>query len=148
MKLLVNSLLMSSMLVAGCYAEDQAQPQYAGGAEEDDNGDLVEISPGVEVVADYDEPIFFSDGFYWANRGGVWYSSGWYRGGWTRADRVPEHVRGISNPERFAHYRPAGYAPHAPVHGGTVSHAQYHASHPVGGSVHVRAAVRGGGHHR
>lgn len=128
----------------GCFADEPA-PQYAGG-EEDDNGDLVEVSPGVEVVADYDEPVFFADDAYWVNRGGIWYTSGWYRGGWVRSERVPDRIVHIEHPESFRHYRPAGFVTHAQVRGQT--HAQFHASHPSGG-VRVRAAVHvGGGRHR
>ena len=145
--LLVRSLLACSLFAAvGCYAEGPA-PVYAG--EDDGSADLVEVSPGVEVIADYDEPIFFADDFYWVNRGGLWYSSTWYGGGWGRADHVPEHVSGIAHPETYAHYRPAGYARHEPIHGGYASHAQYHATHAPAGGAHVRAAVHsGGGHHR
>ena len=144
-------ILISSMLAAGlftaasCYAEGPA-PQYAA---EDDNGDdLVEVSPGVEVIADYDEPIFFADDYYWVNRGGIWYSSPWYRGGWVRAERPPTAIVSIRNPQAYVHYRPAGYARHARVSGGYTSHAQYHASHPAAGGVRVRAAVHGGRRHR
>jgi hypothetical protein len=125
----------------GCYAEEPA-PQYAG---DDAGADLVEVSPGVEVIADYDEPIFFADDYYWVYRGGVWYSSTWYGGGWVRAEHVPGHILGISRPEAYVHYRPAGWAPHEHIRG-YENHAQYHASHPVAGGVRVRAAVRGGRH--
>ena len=43
-----------------------------------DNGygpDLVYAAPGVQVIADYDEPVFFSDGLYWRYSGGYWYRS-------------------------------------------------------------------------
>lgn len=66
---------------------------------------LVEVSPGVQVIADYDEPIFFSDGLYWRSYGGVWYSSRVYNGGWAVNYNAPYAVRGISNPGMYAHYR-------------------------------------------
>lgn len=142
--LLVCTIFAAAIAHAGgCYTDDGA-PQYA---EDDGGGDLVEVSPGVEVVADYDEPVFFADDYYWVNRGGIWYSSGWYGGGWVRAGRVPEHIRGIEHPEVYRHYRPAGYVAHERVRGGYTTHAQYHAAHPSG-SVHVRAAVHSGGHRR
>jgi hypothetical protein len=145
--IVLRSLLVSAMFTIGCYSDDPA-PQYAGG--DDGNGDLVEVSPGVEVLADYDEPIFFADDFYWVNRGGIWYSSTWYGGGWGRAGNVPAHISGIAHPEGYAHYRPAGWVAHEQVHGGYAAHAQYHAAHATSGGVHVRAAVHGGGggHHR
>ncbi|HEY1550730.1 MAG TPA: hypothetical protein VGG28_23030 [Kofleriaceae bacterium] len=154
--LLFASALMLATGAIGCYDDDQQpQPQYAGqgapGGDADDGGaDLVEVSPGVEVIADYDEPIFFADDLYWVNRGGFWYSSTWYGGGWGRNYNPPGHILGISRPDMYRHYRPAGYVAHEHVRGGYAAHAQYHASHPVGGGgVHVRAAVHGGGgHHR
>jgi hypothetical protein len=151
--ILVRSMLVTTLVaagggvLAGCYA-DEPQPQY-GSESEEDNGDLVEVSPGVEVVADYDEPVFYSDDAYWVNRGGIWYTSGWYRGGWVRAGRVPDRVGHIEHPEAYRHYRPAGFVAHEQVHGGYTNHAAYHTSHPAAGGVRVRAAVHaGGGHHR
>jgi hypothetical protein len=136
-------MLFSAVLTAvGCYAEEPG-PQYAG--DDDGSGDLVEVSPGVEVIADYNEPIFFADDFYWVNRGGFWYQSGWYGGGWARAGNVPARISGISHPEAYAHYRPAGYVAHGQIRGGYANHVQYHAAHSASGGVHVRAAVHGGG---
>lgn len=78
-----------------------------------DNGygpDLVYAAPGVQVIADYDEPVFFSDGLYWRFGGGYWYSSRYYNRGWVSA-RPPAAVLGIQRPQMYAHYRPAGWAP-------------------------------------
>jgi len=148
MKQLVTAMLVASTWVAvpACYSEEP-DAQYPG-EPDDGSADLVEVSPGVEVIADYDEPIFFVDDFYWVYRGGFWWRSGWYGGGWARAEVVPERVRGIAHPESFAHYRPAGWARHEPVRGGYTSHAQYHATHAAPANMHVRAAVHAGGRHR
>ena len=70
--------------------------------------DLVYVAPGVQVIADYDEPIFFADSFYWRYDGSTWYRSSQYRGGWVHAS-PPEHVRGIERPGQYAHYRPHGW---------------------------------------
>ncbi len=44
--------------------------------------DLVEVSPGIQVIADYDQPIFFlGRRLYWRNDGGIWYSSRVHTGG-------------------------------------------------------------------
>jgi hypothetical protein len=78
-----------------------------------DNGygpDLVYAAPGVQVVADYDEPIFFSSGVYWRYSGGYWYRSPYYNRGWVSA-RPPGAVLSINHPQGYAHYRPAGWAP-------------------------------------
>jgi hypothetical protein len=70
--------------------------------------DLVYVSPGVQVIADYNEPIFYSDGFYWRYYGGVWYRSSYYTGGWVYA-RPPVAVLRIDRPHAYVHYRPAGW---------------------------------------
>jgi hypothetical protein len=151
MKALHNTLLASAVVFGfgfgfgafGCYTEEP-EPQYYAGVE-DGGTDLVEVSPGVEVIVDYDEPIFFVDNFYWVYRGGYWYQSTWYGGGWVRGRNVPVTVTGISHPEQYTHYRPAGWAVHEHVQGGYHEHEQYHASHPSSG-YKARAAVHGGHH--
>lgn len=78
-----------------------------------DNGygpDLVYAGPGVQVIADYNEPVFFSDGLYWRYSGGYWYRSSYYNRGWISA-RPPTAVLSINHPQGYAHYRPAGWAP-------------------------------------
>ncbi len=81
--------------------------------------DLVTVSPGVQVIADYDEPIFYSDGFYWRFYGGGWYRSSYYTGGWVYA-RPPVAVLRIDWPHAYVHYRPMGWRGHprtaAPVY--------------------------------
>ena len=34
---------------------------------------LVEVSPGVQVVPEYGEEVFFVDGWYWCRAGGAWF---------------------------------------------------------------------------
>lgn len=75
-----------------------------------DTPDLVYVGPGVQVIADYDEPIFFADGFYWYYYGTSWYRSSYYTGGWVAAS--PPSVFVSINPQRYRHYRPANYVSH------------------------------------
>ena len=78
--------------------------------------DLVTVSPGVQVIADYDEPIFYSDGFYWRFYDGVWYRSSYYTGGWAFVDAPPVAIVQIGRPDVYRHYLPAGdFARHRPV---------------------------------
>jgi hypothetical protein len=70
--------------------------------------DLVTVSPGVQVIADYDEPIFYSDGYYWRQYGGGWYRSSYYTGGWVYA-RPPVAVMHIDRPYAYVRYHPAGW---------------------------------------
>jgi hypothetical protein len=52
---------------------------------------LVVIQPGVSVVQDFDEEVFFTGGYYWAQRDGNWYRARDHRGTWSyvRQGRVP-----------------------------------------------------------
>jgi hypothetical protein len=102
--------------------------------------DLVEAAPGVQVVADYDAPVFFNSGMYWRNNNGRWYSSSEYTGGWTYSAAPPSVIVHIDRPERFAHYKPSGYvvhrrpAPQREWH--PEAHAEVHVV-PPHGEVHV-----------
>jgi hypothetical protein len=52
---------------------------------------LVVVSPGVQVVPDYEHEVFFVGGLYFARIGTVWYQSPDFRGGWivAPAPKVP-----------------------------------------------------------
>jgi len=106
--LLTAALVVGASAFAGCYVEDPA-PVYAGGGYAAAGPQLAYVSPGVQVVADYDYPVFYSDGLYWRSYGGYWYSSRWYDRGWGINYRVPVGVRGISRPYAYSHYRGGGY---------------------------------------
>ncbi len=73
-----------------------------------DTPDMVVVSPGVHVIADYDEPIFYSNGYYWWNTQGTWWRSSYYTSGWVEA-RPPTAIVSIGSPYRYRHYRPRGY---------------------------------------
>jgi hypothetical protein len=100
-KLILATLLTSTLAAVGCAA-------HVGYTEPYSNVDLVYAAPGVQVIADYDEPIFYSDGYYWRQSGGGWYRSTYYTGGWVWATPPVAVVR-IDRPHRFVHYRPSGY---------------------------------------
>lgn len=71
--------------------------------------DLVAVSPGVSVVADYPEPVFYSNNYYWRyDNYGRWYRSPYYDRGWIDA-RPPRAVLSIQRPYSYRHYRPSGY---------------------------------------
>jgi hypothetical protein len=42
----------------------------------------VVVQPGVQVVEDLDEEVFFSGGWNWARRGDLWYRARDYRARW------------------------------------------------------------------
>src|SRR4051812_9403194 len=63
---------------------------------------LVVVQPGVQVVEDYDEEVFFTDGWYWLHRDDRWYHTRDYRGGW--AVVAPPYV-----PARLVRLPPGHY---------------------------------------
>jgi hypothetical protein len=74
--------------------------------------DMAYVSPGVRVIADYDEPIFFSNGYYWYNADGYWYRSSTYTGGWAYVSSPPTAILRIERPYAYVHYRPHNYVVH------------------------------------
>jgi len=113
---------------------------------------LVYVSPGVMVVQDYDEEIFFTGGWYWCSRGGVWFRTRDYRGGWIAAP--PRYV-----PARLVHIPPGHYrnfhgGPGHPVYRGAPGHVARAYGRPGpargpmmarGGGAHVAGPPHGGG---
>ncbi len=51
---------------------------------------LVVVSPGIQVVPDYGEEVFFVDGWYWLRSDAIWYRTRDHRGGWVVVQ--PRHV--------------------------------------------------------
>ena len=96
-----TSLLRSILFVAlvgGCaggltYTSDVTVPE------------LIAIRPGVQVIANLDEPIFYTGNYYWRNQGGSWYRSTSHRRGWARVQVVPVEIRSIDRPAAYIHYR-------------------------------------------
>jgi hypothetical protein len=107
-------LFAASAALGGCYASGDVgyRATYSSGYSGDayvGSPDLVTVSPGVQVVADYDEPVFYTDGFYWRYYNNGWYRSNNYATGWSYYDRPPVAVLRIDRPYAYAHYRPQGY---------------------------------------
>ncbi len=71
--------------------------------------EMVVISPGVQVIADYNEPIFYNENYYWRNDGGVWYRSHTHTGGWVRYN-APRAILSIERPSAYVHYRASARA--------------------------------------
>jgi hypothetical protein len=90
------------MLLSGCVVRAHGHARVGYVAPE-----LVYVSPGVQVVADYHEPVFYSEGFYWRYYGGVWYRSSYHSYGWVRVHAAPTYVVRIGhhNHHRYVRYR-------------------------------------------
>jgi len=103
--MLRHVLFIASIALGACYSEARVGARVDYSAPE-----LVYVSPGVQVIADYDYPVFYSSGVYWRYDGGVWYRSRTYRSGWVVTRDVPVAVRRIDRPSRYVHVRGHGKA--------------------------------------
>lgn len=106
MKILARFLLLAVLSIP-CLSRAQAQLEI--------NVDLpvvlpplVTIEPGIRVVQDFDEEIFFVDGYYWYRRDGYWYRTHNHRDRWIYVERnhvPPGLVR--TPPGHYKHWRKA-----------------------------------------
>lgn len=69
---------------------------------------LVVVSPGVQVVPEVDEEVFFTDGYYWVRRDAMWYRSRVHTGGWVvvPARVVPARLVKVP-PGQYKRWKPA-----------------------------------------
>jgi hypothetical protein len=123
MRLHLAAGLLAIAAAGGCYASTGYSAAYVGPAPvytttatvtvDTYQPDLVDVGGGVRVIADYDEPIFYTDNYYWRFYGGTWYRSSVYNSGWVVYNDVPYSVRRIDRPHAYVRYRPSGYVPRA-----------------------------------
>jgi len=99
-------LLLAGLLLAPGLASAQASVQFSVNLPVV-LPPMVVVQPGVRVVPDAEEEVFFVDNYYWVRHDGGWYRSRNHRGGWVYvAPRaVPAGIVGIP-PGRYRHYRP------------------------------------------
>lgn len=90
--------------LAGCGATGEVE--YAGSVRVT-SPELITVSPGVQVVADAEEPLFYSHNNYWLYRDGYWFRSDNYRNGFARVDfvYVPGELRVIDRPQLYVQYK-------------------------------------------
>lgn len=69
---------------------------------------MVVVAPGVRVVEDYDEEVFFQGGWYWYRDGGNWYRSHDHHGNWVGVPgpRVPPRLMQLP-PGHYRHFKGA-----------------------------------------
>ena len=102
----------------------------------------VYISPEVQVIENFDYPVFFYGGLYYRNEGGVWYSSSWHDRGWGVTYSAPTYITRIDRPTAYVHYhadvnarvgQPGYRAPTRPVINRPAQPPRYveHPGHPV-----------------
>lgn len=136
----MKRLLLLAILVVvggGCYSEEPAVGVSYGYGYGYAAPQMEYVGPGVQVISDYDYPVFYSDGFYWRWDGGIWYRSGFYNRGWGVAYNVPIGIRGIARPEAYVHY-------HGGVYGGYRGGYSGYRGGPAYRAGEVRGGYRGG----
>jgi hypothetical protein len=73
---------------------------------------LVVVQPGVQVVEDYEEEVFFVDGWYWCRREGHWFRTKNHRGGWVVVNAgVPGSLVALP-PGQFRKWKRAAHQHH------------------------------------
>lgn len=110
-------LITAAAAMAGCAGTVHSRGTVVATSDPYYEPDLVYVSPGVSVIADYHEPVFYSDNFYWRYYGGHWYRSPHYNRGWTYYSRPPTTISRIQRPYSYRNYRPHGYTVRRTVDG-------------------------------
>jgi hypothetical protein len=110
MKKILLPLVTALGFTAGCYTQGdvgmRASYSSGGGYYASGGPQLYYYSPGVSVVAYSDDPVFYSDNYYYRYYDGVWYQSPYYNSGWSVAYNVPYGVRSIDRPHTYARFQP------------------------------------------
>lgn len=65
---------------------------------------LVVVEPGIQVVPDYPEEVFFVDGWYWVRRDSRWFHARDYRAGWVYVAAPPPGLVRIP-PGHYRHWK-------------------------------------------
>jgi len=99
---------------------------------------LAYVAPGVEVVADWDEPVFFADGFYWYLDGDIWYRSARLGGERVVVHDVPRAVARIHAPATYAHFHARTGVAARPI----PEHRTYHAARMAPARMPAQSAGR------
>jgi hypothetical protein len=108
--LLVGGVLAASLAAAGCYGTTEVR-----GVAYTSTPSLEYVAPGVDVVADSDYPVFYSNNYYYRYDNGVWLASRYHNRGWVRAEVVPQAVLRIDRPYAYVHYHNRGVGNRRPV---------------------------------
>jgi hypothetical protein len=84
---------------------------------------LVVVQPGVSVVSDWDNEVFYVDGYYWVRQDRTWFRARDHRRGWARVEdrHVPVAIV-QSPPGRYRHYRGDGHQRSDQEHGNRHGH--------------------------
>jgi len=87
------------------YSGDSSRPELAA----------IDEAPGVMVVANADEPTFYTDHTFWLYRDSKWFRSSSHVSGWTRGGDPPSSLTNLRAPSQYVHYRHNAAGPHTSV---------------------------------
>jgi hypothetical protein len=88
---------------------------------------LVVVAPGVQVVPQVEEEVFFVDRYYWVRRDGGWYRSRAHRSGWVAVPVRSVPVRLVEIPRgKYQRWTPPGHAKKAEHGHGDRGHGHGH----------------------
>lgn len=115
-----RSVILAFVAAAAFGAGAGCEPTEIRGTAYYDAPAMDYVGPDVQVVADVDYPVFYSDNYYWRYYDGGWYRSPVYNGGWISVSNVPYAVRRIDRPWNYSNYhvRRDGYYRPAPGYRG------------------------------
>ncbi len=98
---------------AGCYGTTEVRGTAYTNSTASANLDY--IGPDVQVVAESETPVFYSQSYYWQYNNGGWLRSRYHDRGFVTVNVVPEPVRRIDRPYAYVHYHHRGMANRRPV---------------------------------
>lgn len=103
-RLLILLALTAGAVVAGAGCSGRGTVAYTSSGYYSQPS-LAYVAPGVYVVEDYGEPVFYSNNLYWRYDNGRWFRSRHYDRGWTYWARPPRAVMSIDRPYAYVRYR-------------------------------------------
>jgi hypothetical protein len=104
--------ILMALALGGCFATTGEDGRVVGGEATFTMSlpavlpPLIVVEPGVSVVRDLDDEVFYVDGYYWARRDRGWIRAQDHRGTWVRVEerRVPGTLV-KSPPGRYRQFR-------------------------------------------
>jgi hypothetical protein len=104
-RLLISLVIGASALATTAACTGRGHATYAVSASYQ-HPSMAYVAPGVYVVEDYNEPVFFHNDFYWRYHNNNWYRSRNFGAGWVYA-RPPRALMSIDRPHAYVRYRPS-----------------------------------------
>jgi hypothetical protein len=104
-KLILSSILVLSLLPSTARPQPQVEMQITLGLPP--RPPLLVIQPGIQVVENSNDEVFFTGGWYWVRRDGAWYRARRPHAAfvWVEPRRVPPGLMRLPPPGHYRHFR-------------------------------------------